>query len=96
MRLRTASGRRYGYMVFIAGRSSILVVTQPVVGGRGLVRVKDISHKEVRKGEQIPQTVESLLTIMERDAELMLAMHREISKLKEENNRLRQKLLTRS
>jgi len=44
------------------------------------------------KGETIPQTVEHLQAIMARDAETMVQMQLEINRLKQINNKLRQKL----
>lgn len=47
-----------------------------------------VAMTSIPKGEQIP--VENLLQIMERDAETMLDMQKEISRLKAERNVLRQ------
>ena len=47
------------------------------------------------RGEPIPQTVEELQRIMARDAELLLEADREITRLKVDNERLRQKLMKR-
>lgn len=45
------------------------------------------------KGETIPQTVENLQYIMAEDAKIMLAMKAEISRLKEQNQRLKDRLM---
>jgi len=46
----------------------------------------------IRKGEQIPQTVESLLEVMAVDAVLLQDAHREIAKLKSQVNDYQQRL----
>jgi len=46
----------------------------------------------IRKGEQIPQTVESLLEVMAADAVLLQDAHREIAKLKSQVNDYQQRL----
>ncbi len=47
------------------------------------------------RGEPMPQTVEACQSVMERDAELILEMKAEISKLKQKVNTLSQKIQAR-
>jgi transcription antitermination factor NusG len=47
--------------------------------------------RETPKGETVPQTVENLQAIMARDADEMLRMKEEISKLTQKLNQARQK-----
>lgn len=51
-----------------------------------------MSHLDTQKGEMIPQTVESLQLIMERDAVAMEAMGNEIAELKREHKNMCRKL----
>lgn len=48
-------------------------------------------HTKIQKGQQIPQTVESLLSVMEADAVVLQKAHNEISQLKQKQNTLSQR-----
>lgn len=54
-----------------------------------------MKHASIPRGEQIPQTVESLQAVMAADAVALENAHKEIARLKQTINDLRQKLKSR-